>query len=274
MASNITIIPPPPEGLLTEVDPLVAQVKNMIVQNKGDVATLKQVYSNANKAIEGIKEKCEALCNATNLAHKEAVALRDAPIKILNEVKAIANQKIAGYETQQKQLRDEADRQAREEQAIERQKVMDAAQAKITRAMGAASKIEDQIANMLAVAVHPDRTDVERELAQRQIEILRLKLESQQDKAAAIHMAAEQAADALPIASAVAVAYERVKGVKAVWIPEVTDKRALIRAVAEGRAPESVVDINMGMLKKLANMGVRFNEGVRLTEDSRYTGRG
>jgi len=35
-----------------------------------------------------------------------------------------------------------------------------------------------------------------------------------------------------------------------------------------------VVDVNMGMLKKLSNMGVRFNEGVRLTEDAKYTGRG
>jgi hypothetical protein len=272
--NQLTIIPPPPEGLLTEVDPLVAQVKSMIVQNKDDVLTLKQIYSNANLAIAGIKEKCAPLCTATDRAHSEAVALRDAPIKILNEVKAIANSKIAGYETEQKRLRDEADRLAREEQQAERQKVMDAAQAKITRAMGAASKIEDQIATMLAVAVHPDSTDTERELAQRQIEILRLKLENQQDKAAAIQKTAEQAADALPITSVVAINYERVKGVKVTLVPEVTDKLALIKAVAEGRAPESIIDINMGMLKKLANMGIKFNEGVILKEESKYSGRG
>jgi hypothetical protein len=273
MSSNLTIIPPPPEGLLTEVDPLVAQVKSMIVQNKDDVLTLKQIYSNANLAIAGIKEKCAPLCTATDRAHSEAVALRDAPIKILNEVKAIANQKIAGYETEQKRLRDEADRLAREEQQAERQKVMNAAQAKITRAMGTASKIEDQIAS-LQVVVDLSDSQTETELAQRQIEILRLKLENQQDKAAAIQKAAEQAADALPIASAVAINYERVKGVKVTLIPEVTDKLALIKAVAEGRAPESIIDINLGMLKKLANMGIKFSEGVRLTEDAKYTGRG
>lgn len=274
MTSNLTIIPPPPEGLLTEVDPLVAQVKSMIVQSKGDVLTLKQIYSNANLAIAGIKEKCRPLCEATDRAHSEAVALRDAPIKILNEVKAIANSKIAGYETEQLRLRNEADRQAREEQAIERQKVMDAAQASITRALNSSNKIEAQIAALFSDAIgHPLSSPVEVELAQRQIEILRLKLEGQQEKAAAIQKTAEQAADALPIASPIALNYERVKGVKVTLIPEVTDKMALIKAVAEGRAPESVIDINMGTLKKLTNMGIKF-EGVRLTETSTYSGRG
>ena len=272
--NHLTIIPAPPEGLLEEVDPLVAQVKSIVASCNHDVVILKQVYANANKAIAGITEKCSKLCEATNLAHKEAVALRDAPIKILNEVKAIANSKIAGFETEQKRLRDEADRQAREEQAIERQKVIDAAQAKITRALASTGKIEQQITDMEIIVFDANSTPTEIELATRQIEILRLKLEGQQEKAAAIQKTAEQAADALPVVSAVAVAYERVKGVKTVWIPEVTDKMALIRAVAEGRAPESVVDVNMGMLKKLSNMGVRFNEGVRLTEDAKYTGRG
>ena len=271
--SNLTIIPTK-ETLQKEVSPLVAQVSSMIVRNKDDVTVLKQIYSNANLAIAGIKEKCQALCAATDKAHSEAVALRDAPIKILNEVKAIANQKIAGFETEQKRLRDEADRQAREEQTAERQKVINAAEAKIKLALASAGRIENQIAMMQAILDNVDGSEAEKAIASRQIEVFRLKLESQQDKAAAIHMAAEQAADALPVASAVAVNYERVKGVKTVWIPEVTDKMALIRAVAEGRAPESVIDINLGMLKKLSNMGVRFNEGVRLTEDAKYTGRG
>jgi hypothetical protein len=271
--SNLTIILTK-EMLQKEVNPLETQVSAMIVRSMADVATLKEIYSNANLAIAKITEQCRKSCDAAHLAHKEAVALRDNPIKDLNRIKVIANQKIAEFAIEQKRLMAEADRAACLTQEAERQKVMDAAQAKITRAMGTANKIEDQLATMLAVAVHPDSTDTERELAQRHIEILRLKLENQQDKAAAIQKTAEQAADALPIASAVAVNYERVKGVKTVWIPEVTDKMALIKAVAEGRAPESVVDINLGMLKKLANMGVKFNEGVRLTEEAKYGGRG
>jgi hypothetical protein len=93
-----------------------------------------------------------------------------------------------------------------------------------------------------------------------------MKLDGQQEKAAAAQKQAEIAVESVPVVAA--TVYGKTKGVRVVLVPEVTDKMALIREVAAGRAPESVLDVNMGALKKLCNMGVKFGAGVVCREDT------
>lgn len=62
----------------------------------------------------------------------------------------------------------------------------------------------------------------------------------------------EAPAPVIPVT--VAPVVPKIAGVsyKKVWHVEVTDKLALLRAIAEGRAPIGLVDVNEGSLKKLA----------------------
>jgi hypothetical protein len=48
-------------------------------------------------------------------------------------------------------------------------------------------------------------------------------------------------------------------------IPQVVNAMALIKAVAEGNVPPSVIDFNMSNIKKLVNAGMKL-PGVTVTE--------
>lgn len=68
-----------------------------------------------------------------------------------------------------------------------------------------------------------------------------------------------------------------VKGVsgRKVRIPIVANKQAIISAVARGEAPDSIIDINMGQLKKYVNMGNNMRvAGVNITTDRNISIRG
>lgn len=65
-----------------------------------------------------------------------------------------------------------------------------------------------------------------------------------------------------------------VKGVsgRKVRIPTVTNKQAIIAAVLRGDAPASIIDINMGQLKKYVNLGENMRvAGVNITTDRSMT---
>ena len=65
-----------------------------------------------------------------------------------------------------------------------------------------------------------------------------------------------------------------VKGVSArkVRVPTVANKQAIIAAVAKGEAPESILDVNMGALKKYVNLGSNMRvAGVNITTERSMT---
>jgi hypothetical protein len=206
--------------------------------------------------------------------HKALIAARDVFLKPVDETITLIDRELGVRELAARQLKEQQERESREAQEIERQKVLDAAQKKIDNTMKASGKIETQIEQMQAIVDDLLASEEARTLAARQIEVLRLKLDNHQEKAQGIQKTAERVVDALPVAAPAAVDYERSKGVKVKKVATVTDKMALIKAVAAGRAPESVLDVNIGTLNRLLNMGIQFPEGVSVTDDAKYGGRG
>ena len=193
----------------------------------------------------------------------------------IDEAVQIIDKGIGAFDLKQLVLKQEADRQAREEQEAAQKKIMDAATAKINKALASTGKIEQQIIDMQEIVNNPDSSETEIELASRQIEVLRMKLDSHTEKAAQIQKTAEQAADALPVASPAAVGYIKTKGVKDVFSIEVLDKLALIKLVAEGKAPENILEVDEGKLKKVIGVGVKFPANiVKVTQSAVYGGRG
>ena len=69
--------------------------------------------------------------------------------------------------------------------------------------------------------------------------------------------------------------YTKTKGVKVKKTGEVIDKTALIKAVAEGKLPDVIFDINQGHINRLINMGIVFPaDAVKVIEEAKYGGRG
>jgi vacuolar-type H+-ATPase subunit I/STV1 len=277
-----TVIPASPEVLksLVPASPLVAQAKKLPFNTHDDIANAKsiRVQLKERRAFIMDDEKGPQYTKNINAAHKLHKSLCDSAKVFyipIDEAVQIIDKGIGAFDQKQLALKEEADRLAREEQEKERQKIMDAAQKKIDNAMKSTGKIETQIEAMQKIADDLLATDEARTLAARQIEVLRLKLENHQDKAEKIQKTAERGMDALPVASPAAVDYSRTKGVKVKKIGKVIDKAALIKAVAEGKLPDVIFDINQGHINRLINMGIVFPaDAVKVMEEAKYGGRG
>lgn len=258
-----------PESLSAQVEKseLVNQAKAIVVQVASHVEAAKDIIRQIKERRAKIDATFDSHIKAAHAAHKSLVATKKGFTDELDESERIIKGKIGNYELEQRRQKEEADLKAREEAEAERKKILMAAQKKMDRIINSSGKIEDQIAALEAELEGGDNTATQAEFLSRQLEILRLKLEGQQEKALQAQQAAERAAEAVPVI-APATAYEKTKGVRVVLIPEVTDKMALIREVAAGRAPESVLDVNLGTLKRLCNMGVKFAAGVACREDT------
>ena len=277
-----TTIPASPEVLKSLVpdSPLVAQAKKFIIKTDDDVITAKDYRKQLKDREKFIMEDEAGPKYAINIKnahalHKSLVASAKFFTDPINEAIGILDKGMGNHEMAKRQAKELADRQAREEQEAAQKKIMDAATAKINKALASTGKIEQQIIDMQAIVDNTDSSETEIELASRQIEVLRMKLDAHTEKAAQIQKTAEQAADALPVASPAAASYQKTAGVKVRKIAEVLDKLALIKLVAEGRAPENILEVDQGILNKLVNIGVTFPADiVRVKEEAKYGGRG
>jgi Zn-dependent M16 (insulinase) family peptidase len=277
-----TTIPATPEVLSLRVpdSPLVAQAKALQIKTDDDVITAKDYRKQLKAREQFIMDDPTGpqftinIKNAHTL-HKSLVAASRVFTDPINQAIGLIDIGIGKFDQEKRRLKELAEQQAREEQEKDRQKIMNAAQAKIDRALAMAGKTEQQIIDMQAIADNPESSETEITLALRKIEILRLQLENKQEQAAAIQKTAEQSMDALPVASAETAGLSKIAGVKTKKIAEVVDKMALIKLVSEGKAPDIIFDLNQGALNKLVNMGISFPADiVKVKEESKYGGRG
>lgn len=260
--------------------PLVEQAKKLPFTTHDEVAYAKEVREKLKIHRAFIMDDENGLQYGKHIAaaHKMHKSLCDSAKKFyipIDEAVQIIDKGIGAFATEQKRLKELADQQAREEQEAAQKKIMDAATAKINKALASTGKIEQQIIDMQAIVDNADSSETEIELASRQIEVLRMKLDTHTEKAAQIQKTAEQAVDALPVASPASVSYQKTAGVKVKKIGEVINKTALIKAVAEGKIPDVVFDINQGHINRLINMGIVFpTDAVIVKKEAKYGGRG
>ena len=281
-ASPVTTLPIAPEVLSLRVpdSPLVAQAKALKIQTDDDVITAKELRGQLKARITFVMDDpagpmFTANTNAAHKLHKSLVAAAAVFTVPCKDAIDIIDRGIGSHELKKRQEKEAADKKAAEDQAAERLKIMQAAQAKIDRAMKSTGKIETQIEEMQKIVDDLLATEDARTLAARQIEVLRLQLENKQEAAAQIQKTAEQAMDALPVASPASMDYVKTKGVRDTMSIEVLDKLALIKLVAEGKAPENILEIDEGKLKAVIKVGVKFPANVvKVTQSAVYGGRG
>jgi hypothetical protein len=264
--TQVAIVTPETLSAQVEKSEIVSIASTMVVASAVHVEAAKDSIRQIKERRSKIDATFDTHIKAAHAAHKALVATKKGFTDELDEAERIIKGKIGGYELEQRRIQAAAEQKAREEAEAERKKILDAAQKKMDRIIAASGKIEDQIAAVEAELQNGDNTEAQKEFLSRQLEILRLKLDGQQEKALQAQQQAERAAESVPVVAA--TVHEKTKGVRVVLIPEVTDKMALIQEVAAGRAPESVLDVNMGALKRLCNMGVKIGAGVVCREDT------
>lgn len=282
-----TIMPALPSTLETKIPslPIFTEIQKLVKKNVSictdeDIETAKGYRKECKDRIFFVMEDEKGPqygkhTKAAHALHKSLVAsaklFTDPAEKAISDIDKF----IGSIDQEKRRLKELADRQAKEEQEAAQKKIMDAATAKINKALASTGRIEQQIIDMQEIVNNPESSETEIELASRQIEVLRMKLDTHTEKAAQIQKTAEQAAEALPVASPEAINYTKTGGVKTYKKCEILDKLAFIKLVAEEKAPINTVEIDIGTIEKLVKIGVVFPASiVKVTENSRYGGRG
>lgn len=227
MSTEVTALERQAQTFTTEVTAL-AVVDNPSFERAGEMAKAIAGY------IKRVGEVMNPIVTAAHNAHKVAVQQRDALLKPAEGAKRILGERMAAYEREQARLRREAEEAARREQErLEREaQAAAAAEQKRLQAEAETRRLEEAAA-----------------------------LEARGDGAAAERLLAEPVA--VPVVTAAPVFVPtprpfapapRVDGVgfRQAWSAEVTDLLALVRAVAAGQQPITLLQPNMPVLNQMA----------------------
>ncbi|KAF0218821.1 MAG: hypothetical protein FD174_2604 [Geobacteraceae bacterium] len=256
------------DKLMETVAPVKLAAMELVVSAPAHVEIARDGIREIKRRREVIDSHCDPGIKQAHQLHKQLVADKKKLTDELDEAEKIIKRKVADFQLEQERITKEAEEQARKEAEAEKQKILTAAQGKITKAMNAGNKLEEQIAALQLLIENAETTETEREMAKRQMEVLWLKLEGQQDKAAEAQRQAEIAAEAITVIPLAAIPAKTagVSGKKVYNIVSI-DAETLIKAIAEGKAPANLVKSwDEAAIKKFRGMNMAF-AGVQYAED-------
>jgi hypothetical protein len=205
----------------------------------------------------------DPIIERAHVTHKEALAQKKKHMDPLAEAEKRIKQLIGDYLTLvENERKKEAERLAgiaRKERETELQKIQAEIDEKLTQYSGIEEKI-GALQEALADTDHDKFTLVNAKLAA---------LYAEQENLTSEAAETQESVNILnlipsPIINVQAL---KVKGIssKVNLIPQVVNAMALIKAVAEGNVPPTVIDFNMSNIKKLVNAGMKL-PGVAVTE--------
>jgi hypothetical protein len=183
--------------------------------------------------------------------------------------------KIGQFDLEMKRLREEEERRQREEAQRIINEQMKAAQDKIDGILSQSQDIDETIELINMELKRDDLNDIERQRLEGQLNVEVARKENNQAKVEEIQAQAAEPVFITPTPRMV-VPETKVFGAstRVELDPSVVNKMALIKAVANGNVPDSVLDVNMGQLKRYVNMMKRPVPGVATTERAVVAGRG
>ncbi len=257
-----------PQEVLTEA---AAAARALEAAQAYPVPTTAVEYQAAGDQLKAIKARANTLEDwRTRLkkpileAGKALDAFFKAPADQLAAAEKAIKRAMLTYDERQAELRRQAEREAAEANRREQERlraeaarVEAAARAKREKEEAAArAKREQEEAAARALEEQGRAAEAERRrLAAAEAEAARLAAaeEAERQRLAAAE-AQRLAAETMPTAPVVHMESARVEGTstREVWSAEVTDKMALIRAVASGQAPAELIDVNTKTLNQMA----------------------
>lgn len=205
-------------------------------------------YTTAAERLKGLKgllkqvaDTFEPIISKAFAAHREAVAQRKKHETPLLEAEGIYKRAMLTYTQEQERQRQEQERKAREAAEREQAKLREQAAAAEAKAKAEAEELRRKAEEAAAAG----RAEEAAKLA--------AKAQTTEDKGAAKAEALQDRASLVPT-PVIASNTPTVAGIstRKTYAAKVTDKMALIKAVAEGRAPNNVIEPNQTVLNALA----------------------
>lgn len=229
------------------------------IVNNEQYATAAERLKGLKGLMKQVKDTFDPIIRKAHEAHKEAVAQAKKHETPLVEAEAIYKRAMMTYQTEQERQRQEQERKAREAAEREQAKLREQAAAAEAKAKADAEELRKKAEEAAAAG----RAEEAAKLA--------AKAQTTEDKGAAKAEALQDRASLVPtpvIASSTPV----VAGIstRKTYSAKVTDKMAMIKAIAAGQAPDNIVEANMTVLNALArSMKEGFSyPGVELVSET------
>ncbi|MEN6319769.1 MAG: hypothetical protein ABFD82_13555 [Syntrophaceae bacterium] len=249
--------------LQQQLVPVITHAKALTVNSDEDLVIAKEVAQTIKAFQKEVGSTFDPIINRAHVTHQEALAQKKKYMDPLIEAEKRIKQLICDYLTLvENEKKKEAERLAeivRKEREIELQKIQSGIDEKLTQYSGIEEKI-GALHEALADADHDKFTLVNAKLAT---------LYAEQEKLTSEAAQTQESVNVLNLmpSPVIRVQSPKVKGLssKVNLIPQVVNPMALIKAVAEGNVPPTVIDFNMSNIKKLVNAGMKL-PGVAVTE--------
>lgn len=226
------------------------QVDQLVVTNDETFVVAGEFLKGLRVYTKRVHEVFDPIVDSAHKAHKVAVDQRKSLLKPAEDAERLIKGRVAEYQDQQRRIMEEVARQAEQERLrleAEAQAAAEAEQARLRK------EAEDAVLNAAAVAEERGDTETAERLLQQPI----------------VTPTVVAAPVFVPLAPVVAPPKVEGLSFRGAWKASVTDFKALVRAVASGRVPITLLAVDEVALGQFARAtrGAQAVPGVRFYEE-------
>jgi hypothetical protein len=245
------------------VSPIVQRAAEIIIQSETDLELAKNCINQDKQVRNRIVEYWEDEKKTALALHKKIVAKEKEMLTPIDEARKIYDQKIGLY-------MDEVERKAKEEAEKETERIRKEQEKVLAKINKTLEKLQneqkglqeqiDELNRMLTET--QDETEIQ--IITSRIESLTAMLQKKVEKVEDIQTKIEETA--MPETPQPEIELPKVAGMSTgkTLVPEVVNAMAVIKAVASGSVPTSIIKFDIVMMKRLINGGMMI-PGTRVT---------
>lgn len=271
MEASVAFSKPEVQQIEQKTTDIVSQAGALVIANHEQ----EQAGVDFIKAIKVLRKEVDATFDESigkaHEAHKSMIAAKKKHADPLDAAERLVKGKIVYFQDEQEKLRRLEQARLEEQARKEQQKRIDAAMKRVNGLLEKSTDINGQISALEAEQAKEDLNDEDRATIDHRLNLLRVKRDNLNqavlDKTAEV----ERAQYVAPVPTVAAPA-PKAQGASSRVVKKavVQNLMQLIKAVAAGQVPPSVLDPNMSALDKMVNAGA-IVPGVGFTEDRRLS---
>ena len=241
-----------------QVPKVLQKARNFVIESHEGINVAKEEINLIKKMKEYFNNLYNQRIDEAYKHHRALIADKNSFINPLDEAESIYKREIGmQLDREEEEARKEAERRA-EEIRKEKEKAIE----KINKRIGSLEEkqlsVQEEIGELEKMLDYPETSEDEARVIRARIEaleskkmVIEEKIEDQQERAEEVKMPDPREVEQKPL---------RVEGIRQrkVLEPHVEDKMKVIRAVAEGNIPDSVIKLEMSVIKMFINKGMEI----------------
>ncbi len=237
----------------TECAPIVGQADSIKIDDEKGLEIARNMVKDVRALMKKVEESYGPLKKSAHGTWKDIVAEENNQLSPLKLAKGTVEKTIGKYIEHVEEEARIAEKKRLELRNKEIQKITKRIEKHLEGYKDLGGQIESLSVKLEEKRQAGTLTDIEEEVIQNQLGILETKLNNKAETVERNQEAVEVAETMPDRPSAPVVNFKGVGGGKKIRIPTVVNKESLIKAIAEGKAPIDLLDVNEGKLKKYVN---------------------